>query len=209
MIQAYVHPSPCSNRQTMSLSPLSTRFFPCFPPSCFLHVHIARRTVHSPHPLWHTCIQYAQSPGKLWSCWMHSGIRFLESSKLNDPECDVVLPLKWYRMQCQNWSKSFRARNMQSTLEGVLGPKLGPDFGDVLKVVLNFMSATWEKLLDNIVQVSTNWEEKSFTAFQKPNQHSWLLKSHFCCLLGWLLGFNLHSWIEQGTANNPNLANVN
>lgn len=162
MIQAYVHPSPCSNRQTMSLSPLSTRFFPCFPPSCFLHVHIARRTVHSPHPLWHTCIQYAQSPGKLWSC-----------------------------------------------LEGVLGPKLGPDFGDVLKVVLNFMSATWEKLLDNIVQVSTNWEEKSFTAFQKPNQHSWLLKSHFCCLLGWLLGFNLHSWIEQGTANNPNLANVN
>jgi hypothetical protein len=101
-----------------ALSPLSTRFFPCFPPSCFLHVHIARRTVHSPHPLWHTCIQYAQSPGKLWSCWMHSGIRFLESSKLNDPECDGVLPLKWYRMQCQNWSKSFRARNMQGTLEG-------------------------------------------------------------------------------------------
>jgi hypothetical protein len=82
---------------------------------------------------------------------------------------------------------------MQSTLEGVLGPKLGPDFGDVLKVVLNFMSATWEKLLDNIVQVSTNWEEKSFTAFQKPNQHSWLLKSHFCWLLGRLLGFKLHS----------------
>ncbi len=56
-----------------------------------------------------------------WSCWMHSGIRFLESSKLNDPECDGVLPLKWCRMQCQNWSKSFRARNMQSTLEGDLG----------------------------------------------------------------------------------------
>jgi hypothetical protein len=71
--------------------------------------------------------------------------------------------------------------------------KLSPDFGDVLKVVLNLMSATWEKILDNIVQVSTNWEEKSFTAFQKPNQHSWLLKSHFCWLLGWLLGFKLHS----------------
>jgi hypothetical protein len=31
--------------------------------------------------------------------------------------------------------------------------------------VLNLMSATWENILDNIVRVSTNWEEKSFTAF--------------------------------------------
>jgi len=76
-------------------------------------------------------------------------------------------------------------------------------------VVLNLMSATWERILDNVVQVSTNCEEKSFAAFQKPNQHSWLLKFHVCWLLGWLLGFKLHSRLEQGTTNNPNLANVN
>ncbi len=206
MVQAYVHPSPCSNRHFLHSAQDSSPAFP--PPASYMS--ILQEELYILLILFGILVYNTFNPlENCWSCWMHSGIRFLESSKLNDPECDVVLPLKWYRMQCQNWSKSFRARNMQSTLEGVLGPKLGPDFGDVLKVVLNFMSATWEKLLDNIVQVSTNWEEKSFTAFQKPNQHSWLLKSHFCCLLGWLLGFNLHSWIEQGTANNPNLANVN